>query len=303
MGASPISEGSDPPFFIIFTDLDGTLLDHTTYGWKEAVPALDKCRRRGVPVVLASSKTREEMDVLRRRMSLSDPFISENGGGVFFPRETFSAPPPTAIEALAQECQKAQRDHGLWQWTMGLSYSDLIKGFHEIREELGWPMRGFSDMSIKEICALTGLDKVSARLAAMREFDEPFIILDQQEPNKETLPEAAARKGLRVTSGGRFYHLHGKNDKGEAMEKLVTWYRRWHRVTVSIALGDSPNDFPMLERADFPVLVRSRQKFPRLKEKVSRLVITVDTGPKGWNTAVLEILNRKDQKRANDRLI
>jgi HAD superfamily hydrolase (TIGR01484 family) len=93
MGVSPISEGLDPPFFIIFTDLDGTLLDHTTYGWKEAVPALDICRRRGVPVVFASSKTRAEMDVLRRRMSLSDPFISENGGGVFFPRETFSAPP------------------------------------------------------------------------------------------------------------------------------------------------------------------------------------------------------------------
>ena len=300
MGVSPISKGSDPPFFIIFTDLDGTLLDHTTYGWKEAVPALDICRRRGVPVVFASSKTRAEMDVLRRRMSLSDPFISENGGGVFFPRETFSAPPPTAIETPAQECQKAQRDHGFWQWTMGLSYSDLIKGFHEIREELGWPMRGFSEMSIKEICTLTGLDKMSARLATMREFDEPFIILDQQEPDKETLSEAAARKGLRVTSGGRFYHLHGKNDKGEAMEKLLTWYRRRHRMTVSVALGDSPNDFPMLERADFAVLVRSRRKFPGLKKKISRLVITADAGPKGWNAAVLGILNKKDQRRAND---
>ncbi len=71
-------------------------------------------------------------------------------------------------------------------------------------------------------------------------------------------------------------------------------------MTVSVALGDSPNDFPMLERADFAVLVRSRRKFPGLKKKISRLVITADAGPKGWNAAVLGILNKKDQRRAND---
>jgi len=72
--------------FLIFTDLDGTLLDHDTYGWEEALPALDLCRRLGVPVILVSSKTRAEMDVLQNRLGLSAPFISENGGGIFFPK-------------------------------------------------------------------------------------------------------------------------------------------------------------------------------------------------------------------------
>ena len=68
--------GTIPPFFLVFTDLDGTLLDHDTYGWEAASPALAQCRERGIPIVLVSSKTRAEMDNLRRRMGLSMPFIS-----------------------------------------------------------------------------------------------------------------------------------------------------------------------------------------------------------------------------------
>ena len=55
------------PFYVIFTDLDGTLLDHDTYEWKEAEPALDLCKKLGVPVVFVSSKTRAEIEVLRRQ--------------------------------------------------------------------------------------------------------------------------------------------------------------------------------------------------------------------------------------------
>lgn len=45
---------------ILFTDLDGTLLDHESYEWKEAKPALDLCKERRVPIILVSSKTRAE---------------------------------------------------------------------------------------------------------------------------------------------------------------------------------------------------------------------------------------------------
>jgi len=48
----------------------------------------------------------------------------------------------------------------------------------------------------------------------------------------------------------------------------------------------------MLERADFPVLIRSRRSFPDLKKRIPGLRITDDIGPKGWNSAVLSILNK-----------
>jgi len=291
------------PFFLIFTDLDGTLLDHNSYGWEDALPALELCRSRGVPVILASSKTRSEIDVLRRRLALSAPFISENGGGVFFPAETFEGPPAGA--SLAQEptlglegsqALSVSRDTHLWQWSLGVPYPRLIVALREIREELGWNIKGFSDMSTKEISRLTGLDEDGSRLAAMREYDEPFIIEGQKPVDIKPLLMIARQRGLTVTSGGRFHHLQGKNDKGRAMAKVIGLYGQDHKDILSIALGDSPNDFGMLERADFPILVRSLRSFPDLKKRIPIIKTTSEMGPKGWNSAVLHMLGESEEK-------
>jgi mannosyl-3-phosphoglycerate phosphatase len=272
------------PFIVVFTDLDGTLLDHDTYGWEEALPALDRCKRLLIPIVLVSSKTRAEMDPLRRKMSITAPFISENGGGIFFPCDTTEVPPPDAF-----------RDGDLWQWSLGLPYFDLIRELDGIREELGWDIKGFSDMKIDDISELTGLDKKSTRRAVTREFDEPFIILDQDPVDRKSLKKAAAKRGLAITEGGRFFHLNGKNNKGQAVQKLISFYKRLNGNIVSVALGDSPNDFPMLECVDYPVLVRSKRDFEGLKKRIPRLVVTSEMGPKGWNKALLDILNEKQE--------
>ncbi len=295
MGASRISSASDTPFYLIFTDLDGTLLDNNTYEWEEAKPALNLCEKLKVPVILASSKTRAEMDSLRRKLSLSAPFISENGGGVFFPSEMFEAPAPGVSLDASPDGPLPQRDRGLWKWSLGTPYPRLIKEIREIREELGWNIRGFSDMSIEEISDLTGLDLQTSRLAAMREYDEPFIFLEEQPGNRNALFRAAEQRGLKVTVGGRFYHLHGRNDKGKAMGKVISWYKQFHGAVASIALGDSPNDFAMLERADYPVLTRSQHDFPKLKEKIPCLRVTREMGPAGWNSAVWGILGKKEE--------
>jgi mannosyl-3-phosphoglycerate phosphatase len=270
---------------MVLTDLDGTLLDSNTYGWEEAQPALDQCRTLGIPIILVSSKTRAEMELLHRNMSLSAPFISENGGGIFFPSENVKEPPPQAFF-----------DKGLWKWSLGVSYDALIQGFREIRDELGWDLRGFSDMSIEEISDLTGLNKNAARLAAMREYDEPFIASKVQTFDKAAILEAAAKRGLSVTMGGRFFHLQGKNDKGQAMDRVISWYKQNHQRIITIALGDSPNDFSMLERADFPVLIRSQKEFPEIKELIPRLRVSCEMGPKGWSSVMLDFLqNKKEQ--------
>ena len=42
---------------LVITDLDGTLLDHATYSWAAATPALDLLRTSEAGLILASSKT------------------------------------------------------------------------------------------------------------------------------------------------------------------------------------------------------------------------------------------------------
>jgi mannosyl-3-phosphoglycerate phosphatase len=267
------------PFVVVLTDLDGTLLDHETYDWRAARSALDRCRLNGIPVVMVSSKTRAEMDVLRRALALTAPFISENGGGVFFPLEMADPPPP-----------EARAERGLWKWTLGSPYADLVSALRQIKTQLQWNIVGFADMSLDEISKYTGLSKASARRAVKREFDEPFLVRSPSRPDERRLRDAASRMGLSISVGGRFRHLHGKSDKGRAVDQLLAWYRRSRRNLVSVGLGDSPNDFPMLERVDIPVLVRSSRKYPDLKMRIPDIRITRLTGAAGWNAAVLEIL-------------
>src|SRR5713226_6564538 len=81
---------------LIFTDLDGTLLDARTYSWAGAEPALAEIERRRIPLVLVTSKTRAEVEPLRRKLGHAHPFITENGGGVFIPDGYFNLKIPGA---------------------------------------------------------------------------------------------------------------------------------------------------------------------------------------------------------------
>src|SRR5215211_6339369 len=74
---------------VVFSDLDGTLLDHETYAFDAARPALDRVERDGIPLVLCSSKTRAEIEPLRAELRNRHPFVSENGGAVFIPAGYF----------------------------------------------------------------------------------------------------------------------------------------------------------------------------------------------------------------------
>lgn len=267
---------------IIFTDLDGTLLDHHSYQWDKAKPALDLCNELHIPVIMVSSKTRSELAVISREIGLSFPFISENGGGIFFPDEELNRVPHGTVLADTW-----------WKWSIGTPYGELVRGLREIQEELDCPMRGFSEMSEEEISRLTGLDPEKVPLAAQREFDEPFIMLEHENSDIDAVRRAAKKRGFHITRGGRFYHIHGKNDKGTAVKRLIEWYEESYAEVFSVGLGDSPNDFPMLKVVDRPVLIFSGQHFPGIEEEIPGLHITQRPGPDGWNSAILDILSDK----------
>ena len=147
-------------------------------------------------------------------------------------------------------------------------------------------------METAEISRLTGLGPEDSRLAAQREFDEPFLARLRGPSDELVLEKAAAGRGLGLSRGGRFHHLYRHGGKGNAMERLADWYMKYAGPAVTAALGDSPNDFAMLERADHPVLVKSERSFPELSGRIQRLTITSENGTAGWNTAVMDLLDK-----------
>ena len=73
------------PNFVIFSDLDGTLLDHNTYSFDAAKQALESIEDKEIPLILCTSKTRGEIEYYRELINNKHPFISENGGGIYIP--------------------------------------------------------------------------------------------------------------------------------------------------------------------------------------------------------------------------
>jgi mannosyl-3-phosphoglycerate phosphatase len=267
---------------VIFTDLDGTLLDASTYSYEAADRALTRIAESRIPLVLVSSKTRAEMEPLRSRLALRDPFVVENGGAVFIPMAYF----PFSVG-------EADIRSGYSVIEIGTPYADLRAALGEMKRRFAGRLRGFGDMTVEEVVTHTGLSQADARLAKQREFDEPFLSTIDNVPLHQ-LNSMAEEHGLRCTKGGRFYHLMGRNDKGTASLRLIEAYRRFAkeqgRSLMTIGIGDSLNDLPMLQVVDCPVLVQKPDGSYDSAIALSDLMRAPGIGPVGWNQAVLHLI-------------
>ncbi|MEW6542869.1 MAG: HAD-IIB family hydrolase [Nitrospirota bacterium] len=273
-----------PTRLVVFTDLDGSLLDARSYSFAAAREALGALRASGAPLVLVSSKTRAEIESIRYRLEHRHPFVVENGGAVVIPTGYFGG--PVAGAAYRGPYQVIE---------LGVSYERLRSALREIAKALGCPLRGFGDMAVGEIASRTGLSLADAALAKQREYDEPFVVEGRAAPLKEIGKQAEAR-GLRCTRGGRFFHLTGDGDKGRACRLLIDAYRRLapggDRL-VTAGIGDSLNDLPMLAVVDRPVLVRRPDGSYDPEASLPNLLRAPGIGPAGWNQAVRQLLLQK----------
>ena len=195
---------------MIVTDLDGTLLDHDTYACDAGRAGLDLLARRGVPVILSSSKTRAEIAAIQRELELRHPCISENGGGLFIPDDYFAFLPGIV-----------RRVQGGVALEFGSPYRDVVAALHWAATRLHIQVAGFSDMSAEDIAALCNLSVAQARLAKLREYDEPFRIVRSVPSARSRLRAALRARGFGYTRGGRFDHVTGGTDKGVALAALA----------------------------------------------------------------------------------
>lgn len=264
------------PRIAVFTDLDGSLLDHADYSFEAARPALARICERGIPLIFATSKTRVEVEQIQHRMGLREPFIAENGAALFFPDDYrslridagFRQPPYTVIQ-------------------LGATYAEIRRFIYATRHQ--FRIRGLGDMSVAEVAELTRLSASQAALARQREFTEPFV--PEPQTDLVAFEKLAAAHGLQVTQGGRFYHLIGiRQDKGAAVQIAagVLSKNAGARIT-TIGIGDSANDLSMLAWVDIPLVIPRLNGTP-LSIGRTEVRIAPAPGSEGWNAAVLEIL-------------
>jgi mannosyl-3-phosphoglycerate phosphatase len=262
---------------VVFTDLDGTLLDRYTYSYDNALPSVKHLLQKAIPVIFCSSKTRAEQEVYRQEFGLFHPFIVENGGAIFIPEGYFP---------FKFSCSRTADGYQIIE--LGISYRDVRQILEKVRTEQKAHFRGFGDMTDREVAGETGLDLKAAERARQREFTET-LKLEGLSDEISKLLNAIKKAGLNYTRGGRFYEVMGPNDKGKATRILISLFQKKLGRLKTVGIGDSPNDLPMLLSVDIPLLVQEpdggweEMNVPNLRR-------VEGIGPEGWARAVEEIV-------------
>jgi mannosyl-3-phosphoglycerate phosphatase len=212
-------------------------------------------------------------------MENGHPFISENGGAIFIPKDYFSFQFPYDRET-----------DSFFVRELGIFYPQIIEVLNSIKKETGVLIKGFSDLTEKEISSFCGLDLKQAELAKKREYDEPFIV-EGGEKEIEIVRRKIDERGMSYAWGGRFHHILGKNDKGRAVEILKELYENQFFPVLTVGIGDNLNDLPMLSVVDRPVFLKGEDfASPEALSPVQNYTIVHGTGPRAWNEVILNIV-------------
>lgn len=263
---------------LIFTDLDGTLLDHFTYSFEPVVPVLAELANRAIPVIPTTSKTFDEVVTIRAEIGLDGPFIIENGAAVFMPKTLFSTR-PQGTESL---------EH---YWCKSLTQP--VAHWHKLLETVPDQFRGMylllSNMSVSDVQRHTGLDITSAKRAQMRRYSEPVKWIGDNQ-YKQQFIDYLRQQGAHIVEGGRFLHVSGHCDKSLAMTYLSERYQSVikHPIT-TIALGDGNNDVGMLTSAEIAIVIRSPVHPPPVIQHANP-IISIAEGPAGWAQTISNLL-------------
>ncbi|HIH09951.1 MAG TPA: HAD-IIB family hydrolase [Candidatus Diapherotrites archaeon] len=243
---------------IIFTDLDGTLLDKCDFA--PAKGTIGKLNRLAVPIIIVSSKTAPEIIQWQKKLGIGGPFACENGAAIYAPKGFFPKNMQVKERGNMQMLPLAKKI----RTARALLSSLRVKGVETL---------SLCAMPVSSAMKASGLDCSMALMARGREFDECFKIVSG---SRERIQKEAESAGFRFFSGGKFSHLCS-SDKGKALRAIRKILAGKLGRIHCIAIGDGENDMPMLRAADTGYLLggKKAQLDPHIKTESGK-------GPKVW---------------------
>ena len=262
--------------FILITDLDGTLLGHHDFDFtlikSEVLNLLDS----GYLLVIASSKTKSEIESFCDELGRTVPFIYENGAGV----GNFSLLSGCPESPNIHQNPKAIRTDALltiWERSISLDLKSLC---HFVKD---------MDRGAQRACL--GLEATALEKAMERSFTLPFTFSGPAS-DVQKLKDLSANAGLSVQQGGRVYNLSGCHDKADYLPEIRKWASKAKDTPVLIVLGDSKNDIKMLKQADVSCVIPNENgDCLSIGNGNYPTIIAPRAAPLGWLDAVMEALS------------
>ena len=244
------------PIWVV-TDVDGTLMDHA-YDLTPAKETIKFLQGLSIPIILCTSKTAAEVEVIRNQLSLNDPYIVENGAAIYG--------------------ENLRKFNG--KIILGEKYEVLEVILKTISNQINYDLIPLNNLSDEDATELTGLRGIALTLMRDRHWSMPF--LNPPDYLEKILHETCIKHEVVFFRGNRMSHLLSKSsDKGKAILKLKHATKNLN-VKV-IGLGDSPNDLPLLLNSDYRIVIPG-EKGPNIKllDKLKNVEYVLAKEPNGY---------------------
>jgi len=267
----------NPQGLVLFTSVDGTLLDDETYTMEAAGSALDLLAARDMPLIFCSSKTFAEQAHLQMRLGIRAPFVFENGSAVAIPQAYFpdGSYNPNGFSG--------DYDIVLFSNTDTFRVRSVVTRLNRI---YGLQLRGFSDCALPELNSLTRLAGQALERARDRMFTE-ILVNPPDQIDVVALNRQLAQAGLTLGRNARFNSIQAIGiDKGVAVRWLKQLYTNALKFEpVFAGIGDSANDTSMFTAVDIKFLVQRPGRI-WAPMSVKGLNYIREVGPAGFYQAV-----------------
>ncbi len=272
--------------YLIFTDLDGTLLDHNNYSFGNNEKMISTIINNKNEIIFNTSKTFSECKKLLKELKLSNmPFSAENGAVLYFPKIRFNKIKNSSSFDIYWKLRIAKLSSKNWYQFLKQKqkkYNFLIA----------------QDLSSKILKKYTNLDDTSKMLN--REASQIILWEDSLVNLKKFKNALKSEKQGVLIQGSRFMQVSSVCNKRIA-KKLIShaydyqFYGTYSKNT--IALGDSKNDIDMLNSASYPCLIKNRSGyFPKLRSNKKNIIKSSKFAPDGWRQVLYKLNKTLDNK-------
>jgi mannosyl-3-phosphoglycerate phosphatase len=274
---------------LIFTDIDGTFINNDTFDEGLNTKTVSELVQAQHSVVFNTSKTFDEVDYFQKKIKTSLSFICETGGGIYLANDSLKT---TGSSRGAYQV--------LYESRKITEYKDKIQS--EINKNYRDDLTFFDDLSDEEKSSLSGLSGHDLALASRRDFS----ILIKWKSTKSKYDEFKLflkKFKLNLITGGRFSHICSEHDKGKATKLFIDKTKKFYNNTniFTVGIGDSKNDFEMLNEVDFPCIVKSPNNH-LLQDSLNSKNITFSDheAPNGWIECIEKVITKiKSSEIAN----
>jgi mannosyl-3-phosphoglycerate phosphatase len=229
-----------------------------------------------IAVVLCSSMTRAQLEAYKDELGIEHPFVCESGAAVLIPHEYF----PFGVL-----CNRDLPGHQVIEF--GRPYEEVVALLRRTAVRLNIRVIGFNDLSVERVASECGVSLSQAHLAKLREYDEPFRILDDRPDVHDRLWRALQASRLTCTYHGAYEHVGSPVDIATGVHLLTTLYRRAYGGVVTAAIGTTLSSASFLHRVKFPFVVETGQSRDHLITRVPRLQTITSNGT--WLVAAREV--------------